>query len=81
MTGGLAWVRDVSQTMVAETRYHEDFLEAKSFAEAMPEQQTALRTLLEEHVRLAESALGKQLLNDWARASEQFVLFTPKPQA
>ena len=81
MNGGLAWVRDVSQTMVAETRYHEDFLEAKSFAEAMPEQQTALRTLLEEHVRLAESALGKQLLNDWAKASQQFVLFTPKPQA
>jgi glutamate synthase (NADPH/NADH) large chain len=81
MTGGLAWVRDESQTMVAESRYHEDFLDAQSFAEASPEQQNRLRTLLEEHVRLTESALGERLLDDWPRAAQQFVLFTPKPQA
>jgi glutamate synthase (NADPH/NADH) large chain len=81
MTGGLAWVRDESQTMVAESRYHDDFLEAQVFAETPPEQQTALRSLLEEHVRLAESALGKWLLSSWPQVSQQFVLFTPKLQA
>ena len=33
MTGGIAWVLDEEQTMIAETRYHMEFLEAQAFAE------------------------------------------------
>jgi len=81
MTGGLAWVYDAAQAMVAQTRYHTEFLEAQAFSETGAEQQNALRSLVEEHARLAESTLGARLLADWAEASTKFVLFTPKPQA
>ena len=47
----------------------------------MAEQQDALKTLIEEHVRLTYSVVGKTLLADWDMAAKDFVLFTPKPQA
>jgi glutamate synthase (NADPH/NADH) large chain len=81
MTGGLAWVLDRDQTIVERERYHADFLEAKAYGECSVEEQAALRSLIEEHVRLTESVLGQSLLDDWAEAAEEFVLFTPKPQA
>jgi glutamate synthase (NADPH/NADH) large chain len=81
MTGGTAWVLDEEQTIVSRGRYHDEFLEARAFAECAVEEQTALRSLVEEHVRLSESVLGQRLLDDWAEAAEDFVLFVPKPQA
>ncbi|MFP5266469.1 MAG: glutamate synthase-related protein [Acidobacteriota bacterium] len=81
MTGGLAWVYDARQTMIAETQYHTEFLEAQPFAETTAEQQLALRELLEEHVRLSESRLGERLLRNWGTCAGNFILFTPKPQA
>ena len=45
MTGGLAWVYDAQQTMIPEVRYHNDFLEAQTFAETTAEQQAGLRAL------------------------------------
>jgi glutamate synthase (ferredoxin) len=81
MTGGLAWVLDEEQTMIAETRYHTEFLSAQPFAETTPEQQAALKALIEEHVAQTDSVFGARLLADWAKAAEAFVLFTPKPQA
>jgi glutamate synthase (ferredoxin) len=81
MTGGLAWVLDRKQRMISETRYHDDFLNAQTFAETTPEQKSALKVLIEEHVRLAKSVLGKRLLMEWEKTSADFVLFTPKPQA
>jgi len=81
MTGGLAWVLDRKQRMISETRYHDDFLHAQSYSEATPEQQIELKKLVEEHVRLAKSVLGKRLVAEWAIAAKDFVLFTPKPQA
>jgi glutamate synthase (ferredoxin) len=81
MTGGLAWVLDEDQTMVSEGRYHDDFLEAAAFEQATAEHQATLRALIEEHVTLAHSTLGQQLLADWDAVSRRFVLFTPKPQA
>jgi glutamate synthase (ferredoxin) len=81
MTGGTAWVFDEDGTMVSETRYHDEFLEAVPFAQAEPAKQAALKALLEEHVRLAQSVLAEKLLKDWAGASSKFVLFVPKPQA
>ena len=81
MTGGLAWVLDEEQTMRSETRYHNDFLEAIAFGDASAEQQGALRGLIAEHVALAHSALGALVLSNWAEASANFVMFTPKPQA
>ena len=44
-------------------------------------QQAALKALIEEHVRLTYSVVGKTLLADWDAAAGDFVLFTPKPQA
>jgi glutamate synthase (ferredoxin) len=81
MTGGLAWVLDEEQTMIAETRYHDEFLSAAPFAETSAEQQAGLKALIEEHVKLAKSSLGERLIEDWAEASSKFILFTPKPQA
>jgi glutamate synthase (NADPH/NADH) large chain len=81
MTGGLAWVLDEDQTMVAQSRFHTEFLEPKTFAETTPEQQSTLRALIEEHARRAESRLGEQILADWSTTVAKFVLFTPKPQA
>jgi glutamate synthase (ferredoxin) len=81
MTGGLAWVYDAQQTMIPDVRYHNDFLEAQTFAETSAEQQAGLRALIEEHVGVAHSRLGERLLADWANASAKFILFTPKPQA
>jgi glutamate synthase (NADPH/NADH) large chain len=81
MTGGLAWVLDAKQTLISETRYHAEFLEAAPFAEVSSTQQDALKALVEEHVALAKSSLGARLLADWATVAKSFVLFTPKPQA
>ena len=81
MTGGLAWVLDRRQRMIAGTRYHDDFLSAQTFAETTEEQQAALKALVEEHARLAKSVLAKRLLAEWQTAAKDFVLFTPKPQA
>jgi glutamate synthase (NADPH/NADH) large chain len=81
MTGGLAWVFDEAQTLIAETRYHTEFLEATPFAEVPSAQQDALKALVEEHVALAKSSLGARLLADWDAVAKSFVLFTPKPQA
>lgn len=81
MTGGLAWVLDTKQTLLSEERYHTDFLGAQTFAETSAEQQSGLRALIEEHVSLAHSTLGKRLLADWVNVSANFILFTPKPQA
>jgi glutamate synthase (NADPH/NADH) large chain len=81
MTGGLAWVLDRKQRMISETRYHDDFLSAQTYVETTPEQQTALKALVEEHARLAKSTLAKRLLAEWAVAANDFVLFIPKPQA
>ena len=81
MTGGLAWVLDAKQSMISEANYHTDFLEAQTFAETTAEQQSSLRSLLEEHIHLAHSKLGERLLADWSNCSGNFILFTPKPQA
>ena len=86
MTGGLAWVYDARQTMISGSpenpgqRYHDEFLEAQPFAEVSAEQQAGLKALLEEHVALAHSSLGKKLLVEWGSVARSFVLFTPKPQ-
>jgi len=81
MTGGTAWVLDQDQTMIAETRYHTEFLEAVPFAQVDPAKQEALKALIAEHVQQAESQLGQRLLANWDAVSEKFVLFVPKPQA
>ncbi|QMV20173.1 glutamate synthase large subunit [Granulicella sp. 5B5] len=87
MTGGLAWMYDVEQTMLGGRpenpgpRYHTEFLEAQNFAETTAELQASLKALLEEHVALTQSVLGQELLDNWAEESAKFVLFTPKPQA
>jgi glutamate synthase (ferredoxin) len=81
MTGGLAWVFDAQQTLIAQQRYHSEFLEAQTYDETSAEQQADLRQLLEEHVSLAHSRLAEQMVRDWEKVSAKFVLFTPKPQA
>jgi glutamate synthase (NADPH/NADH) large chain len=81
MTGGLAWVLDRDGEIVAKTRYHDDFLEAVAFEACSADEQSALRALLDEHVRLTDSVLAQGLLHDWENAAKEFVLFRPKPQA
>jgi len=81
MTGGTAWVLDRRRRMISESRYHTEFLEAMPFEGVEAERQDALKALIEEHVRLTYSVVGKALLADWDVAAKDFVLFTPKPQA
>jgi glutamate synthase domain-containing protein 3 len=81
MTGGLAWVFDEDQTLIAQTRYHTEFLEAAPFAETRAEQRSALKALIEEHVERSHSSLGERMLADWEATAAKFMLFTPKPQA
>ena len=81
MTGGLAWIFDEAQTMISQGRFHAEFLAPQEFSQTSPEQQAALKALLEEHVRLTDSVLAQSLLADWESESAKFVLFTPKPQA
>ncbi len=81
MTGGTAWVLDRGQKMIAETLYHTEFLEAVPFALVEAEKQAALKALIEEHVALSYSTLGKKLLAEWESVAGEFVLFVPKPQA
>jgi glutamate synthase (ferredoxin) len=80
MTGGTAWVLDDEGTMISEGRYHDEFLEAMLYAEAPEESKAQLKSLIEEHVRLAKSALGEKLLRYWDSAAGRFVLFVAKPQ-
>ncbi|HEY4009965.1 MAG TPA: glutamate synthase-related protein, partial [Acidobacteriaceae bacterium] len=81
MTGGLAWVLDRDGEIVAKTRYHDEFLEAVAFEACSADEQSSLRALLEEHVRLTDSVLATGLIADWESAAKEFVLFRPKPQA
>jgi glutamate synthase (ferredoxin) len=81
MTGGTAWVLDHDHTVVSQTRYHEEFLEARLFEQTSIEEQAALHSLLETHVRLTGSELALHLLSEWTESSKDFVLFVPKPQA
>jgi glutamate synthase (NADPH/NADH) large chain len=81
MTGGLAWVLDRDSEIVAKQRYHDDFLEAVAYEACAEDEQSALRALLDEHVRLTESVLAQGLIADWENSAKDFVLFRPKPQA
>jgi glutamate synthase (ferredoxin) len=81
MTGGQAWVLDDDGSMIAEGRYHDEFLEAVPYYEATDEQRADLKALIEEHVRRARSTLGENLLGSWDSVASRFVLFMAKPQA
>ena len=81
MTGGQAWVWDVDGDILRDTRFHTEFLEAQTYSEVTPEQQIALRELIKQHKELAQSSLATKMLGNWPAVMEQFVLFTPKPQA
>ncbi|MGI4828294.1 MAG: glutamate synthase-related protein [Janthinobacterium lividum] len=81
MTGGTAWIYDEDGDVLQQERFHTEFLEAAPYQNCTAEQQAALHTLLEEHVRLAHSHRASQLSAGWQECSPRFVLFTPKPQA
>jgi glutamate synthase (NADPH/NADH) large chain len=81
MTGGLAWIYDIEQTMIVGERYHTEFLEAVPFADAPDDRKAELKALVEEHAKLAHSQLGEEILESWEDEAQKFVLFVPKPQA
>ena len=81
MTGGTAWVYDEDGTVLGNTRYHAEFLEAATFAEADAAQQAGLLKQICEHAELAHSQLASRMLAEWTTVAPRFVLFTPKPQA
>ncbi len=81
MTGGLAWVRDTDGTFMARRRFHPEFIDPTSFADANPESQEALRALIVQHAEHSESSLAMSILADWPASAAAFVRLTPKPQA
>ena len=80
MTGGSAWILDQDGTLISQTRYHAEFLQATAFSEVDADTQAVLRTLLEEHAAKSESSLAGALLADWPNTSQKFVRLVPVPQ-
>jgi glutamate synthase (ferredoxin) len=81
MTGGLAWVYDADGAFVAGNKFHPDFVTPQPFATTDQDGQQSLKVLIEEHVALTDSGLGKAMLAAWPMNSQRFVQLTPKPQA
>ena len=81
MTGGQAWIYDLDGTVVAQHRYHGEFLQAVPFAESDTAAQDELKALLEEHRERAESQRAAAILADWSVQSQKFVRMVPLPQA
>lgn len=74
MTGGLLFVRDAGMTArahVADT--------APPASRPTGNDATLLRSLIEEHVARTGSALGRQILEDWAAEVERFWVLRPVP--
>ena len=65
--------------MLAQTRYHAEFLQATLFAEVDTQAQAELRALLEEHAARSNSSLARQMLAGWLAASRRFVRMVPLP--
>jgi glutamate synthase (ferredoxin) len=80
MTGGEAWVLDEGGSVLAQKRFHEEFLEATPFEGCSVEQQTSLKALVEAQASDAHSAKAQHLLASWPHSAERFVHFVPKPQ-
>ncbi len=80
MTGGLAWVYDADGSFVSGKRYHPEFIEAEGFSSLEAESQDSLKALIETHVGLSDSGLGRTMLADWPKSAQAFVRLTPKPQ-
>lgn len=81
MTGGIAWIYDVDDTVLAQTRYHAEFLQAIPFAETDEAAQAELKALLEEHAEKAGSTRAARMLADWPAYSARFLRMVPLPQA
>jgi glutamate synthase (NADPH/NADH) large chain len=81
MTGGLAWVYDSDDTILSQTKYHDDFLDAERFGDVDSDSQASLKAMIEMHLVRSESSLARIMLDDWTVTSKAFVRFTPKPQA
>ncbi|SEC62736.1 glutamate synthase-related protein [Terriglobus roseus] len=80
MTGGIAWLYDVDGTVLSETRYHADFLQAIPFGETDEAAQAELKALLEEHGAKSESTRAARFLGDWENHSKKFLRMVPIPQ-
>ncbi|WP_229668683.1 glutamate synthase-related protein [Edaphobacter acidisoli] len=80
MTGGLAWVNDADGTLIAEGRYHPEFLTAEPFSALDAESQASLKALIEMHVAASDSGLAKAMLANWPASAQGFVRMTPVPQ-
>ncbi len=81
MTGGLTWIYDEDGSVLAQRRFHEEFLDATDFAACDDAARNALRVLVEEHAAKSGSSLAAGLLEQWPEASRRFVRLVPKPQA
>ena len=81
MTGGLAWIYDNDESFMNRKRFHADFIEPITFAEAGIDAQFELRKLVEQHAEQSESSLAMAMLGDWSAKAEAFVMLSPKPQA
>jgi glutamate synthase (ferredoxin) len=61
-------------------RFHPEFIEPASFAEAGAEAQEELRKLIVQHAVQSESSLAMAMLADWPAKAGAFVRLSPKPQ-
>ena len=80
MTGGLTWIYDADGSVLAQRRFHEEFLVPRTFGEVEPDGQEKLRALLAEHAERSGSSLAQALLADWSNVSARFLQLVPKPQ-
>ncbi|MEP7332797.1 MAG: glutamate synthase large subunit [Terracoccus sp.] len=70
MSGGVAYVLDLRPERVNT--------EMVDLSRLRPDDETALRQLLEQHVRWTDSSVAQALLADWDAARERFTLVLPR---
>jgi glutamate synthase domain-containing protein 3 len=73
MSGGIAYVLDADGQFARRANRGMVDLEGLGAAD-----ETFLQGIIERHVELTASELGRRVLEDWPRAREQFVMVMPR---
>ena len=80
MTGGFAYVLDISNTLAE--RYNKELVElVRIDGDALSEHALYLKAMIEDHVRETGSTWGNQILDMFEQRLKQFWLVKPKATA
>lgn len=74
MSGGIAYVLDTDGSFALNCNI--DMVDLERLDQ--PEEVALVRDLISRHVELTDSGIGRRVLDDWARARQQFVAVMPR---